>query len=158
MKKFWQLLNSPMVVAVVSIVLFFSVMHWGFRGLTDLFGTKANRQNQIEALGRLQLISFAEAPAVTNRAQKYVGQLRNNSEFIVNDIEGAVCSYDEGGNLIDVISQKLDGVGSLAPRQTREFFVERYNPYEGRQPDIRIEAAKSTIAFVDISVTETETK
>jgi hypothetical protein len=90
-----------------------------------MFDQDQKRRNEIEALGRLQLVSFSEVQTATNAPQKYVGTIRNNSSFIVHDVLAAVCSYDSEGKLSDVLSRKLEGIGSVAPEHKREFYLDR---------------------------------
>ena len=99
MKNLWRLLNTPIVVALLSIAVVGALLNLKLFSLVSRFDEAQKRRSEIEALGRLQIMSFAEVESPTNAPQRYVGKLRNNSSFIVDDIEAAICTYDEAGNL-----------------------------------------------------------
>ena len=157
MNKLWKFVNQPLVVAILSIVIVFVFLFANVFRIFSLFDEDPRRRNEIEALGRLQLVSFAESQTPTNAPQKYVGTLRNNSSFIVHDIEAAICTYDADGELKDVISRKLEGIGALPPDQERKFYVDRTYDWDSRSSHyLRIEADETTISFVATGTTETE--
>lgn len=158
MKKLWEFLNKPLIVAILSIALVLGLLRFGVSGLLSMFDENQKQRDQVEALGHLQVVSFAETETPTNAPQKYVGIVRNNSQFIVHNVEAAICAYDAQGKLIDVISRKLSGIGSIPPEQQREFYVERIGDYEGRTAYTKLEAAKTTIAFVAAEVTKEKEK
>lgn len=156
MSKLWQFVNSPIIVTVIAVVAVFGLMGFGIIRMVSKFGDDPKQRNQIEALGRLQLISFAESDVSTNAPQKYIGKIRNNSSFIVHDVEAAICVYDAENKLTDVISRKLCGIGSIGPEQEREFYVERIYDWDGRADHLKIQGTRTTIAFVAAEVTKTE--
>ena len=157
MKRLWQFLNAPLIVAFISIGLVLGLMALNLHRIFNLFDQSETQRNQIEALGRLQLISFAEAETATNAPQKYVGTIRNNSAFIVRDVKAAVCAYDAQGNLMDVLARDLSAIGSIPPGQQREFYIERINDWgDERTPSAKLSADKTTITFVDTRVTKTK--
>jgi hypothetical protein len=155
MKRLWQILNMPLVVAFLSIVAVFGLLYLNLFRIFSIFDQDHKRRNEIEALGRLQIVSFAEVESPTNAPQKYVGRLRNNSSFIVDEVEAAICAYDTDGKLKDVLSRKLTGIGKVAPDQERDFFVDRTYEWDGRAGEyFRVQAAKTTVSIVAANVTE----
>lgn len=125
MKSIWSFLNSPLIVAGLSILVVTAMIKSCSRDFLPLFGSSERTRREVEALGRLQLLSFNEVEVSTNAPQKFVGTLRKNSRFILERIEGTVCFYNESGRLIDIISNRLSGLGAIAPGESREFYVER---------------------------------
>ena len=157
MKRLWHILNSPLIVATISIALVLGLTRFGIQSLfTGLRGDE-QRQDQVEALGRLELLSFSTAKTPSNVPQKYVGRIRNHSQFILHNIRGTICFYDQEGELIDVISQELSGVGHVPPNATREFYIQRQTHGDGaldEQADLN--TLKMKITFVDLDVTEAQ--
>ena len=155
-KAIWQFLNSPVVVAFLTVLFVVVLFKVGTARLFSPFNTKDTQRDKIEALGRQALISFAEVDVPTNTPQKFVGELRNHSRFIVHNIQGTVCFFGADGELVDVISQRLDGIGSVPPGGSRKFYLVR----EGYRDSFEVpelvkgDGVRSTITFVDLEATE----
>jgi len=109
----WQFLNSPVIVALLTVLFVVAMFNIGTARLFSPFRADDVQRNKIEALGRQELILVSGVNVPTNAPQKFVGEFRNHSRFIVQSIQGTVCFFDVDGKLIDVISKRLDGVGSV---------------------------------------------
>jgi|APTNR8051073442_1049403.scaffolds.fasta_scaffold76318_1 hypothetical protein len=159
MKKAWTFLNSPLIVAFIAVGLLAGLVRLGLADLFSAFDTENSHQNEVTALGRLELISFKEAQVAPNATQKFVGEFKNHSAFIVHNVQGTVCFYDGNGALVDVLSGILSGVGKVPPNESAKFYIEGDANMDGfvEAPTVkRKEGMHSTITFVDLEVTEPE--
>jgi hypothetical protein len=156
MKQLWQFINMPIIVAIISIAVVIGTLRFGLANLFRPFDSDSKRRDQIEALGRLQLISFAEVDVPTNSLQKFVGEFRNNSQFIIENVEATICFYDKTGKLIDLFSHRLSGTGPIPPDGSAKFYTERGSDRDsfGIPESIKGEGVKTTISFVDLEVTK----
>jgi hypothetical protein len=156
-KTIWQFLNSPVIVALLTVLFVVVVFKIGTARLFSPFNADDAQGNKIEALGRQELIFFSGVTVATNAPQKFVGEFRNHSRFIVQNIQGTVCFFDVDGKLIDVISKRLDGVGSVPPGESRKFYLERagYRADLFEVPEVVTrEGVRTTITFVDLEATK----
>jgi hypothetical protein len=157
MKKIWIFLNTPLVVALISIALVAILLSVSVLRLLFAFDEDDKRRREVEAIGRLQLVSFVEAERIPGLPQRYIGMIRNNSSFIMQSIEAAICVYDADGALIDVLSRALEGVGTLEPGAERAFTVDRVYDWDSRvETDIWVQGASTTMTFVATQTTETK--
>lgn len=157
MKKMtWQFLNSPVVVAFLTVLLVVVLFKIGTTRLFSPFDTHGMQRNKVEALGRLELLSFSEVQVPANSPQKFVGEIRNHSRFIVSSIQGTVCFFDATGDLVDVISQQLNGIGAVPPGESRKFYLERKGYRDSFEiPELaKGKGVRTTIAFVYLETTE----
>ena len=164
MKKLWTVLNAPLSVTLIAALFLFLLIRVGSCAADSLFDE--DRKAQINALGRLQLVSFTRVrPSgveLGDRSQdEFVGAVRNNGRVIVHDIQATICFYHVDGRLLRVATGRLAGVGLLGPGEAREFrvnptgrntsFPETLESSEGDPPRV-----KATLVFVDLEVSETE--
>lgn len=155
MKRIWTFLNSPLValllaeIALVALVVFALLRFPLFSG---------EEENRAEALSRLQLISMTPVTNKAGRIEKYIGTVRNNSDYIISNVSVALCLFDAKGNLSDVVRQPLNEVGLLSPKQEAAFSVPMmkdngenvwtvtWTPVEGFKVELR---------FIDLQATKT---
>ncbi len=157
-KKLWLSLNAPLPVGIICILLIAGLIGIGMLWLGRNLREDDERRDEIEALGRLQVLSFAKAGGTGAGPHKYVGKMRNNSRFIVYNVQAAVCAYDANDKLQDVTDCTVQGIGRLAPGQEREFYVERHfrddeEGWGGDEP-LKIEGEKVTINLVATDTAE----
>jgi hypothetical protein len=125
--KIWNGLNSPIVVALLTVsVLAFMFKIWTGT-LFSSFDSDDAWNRRIEALGKLEVVSFGEVELAEKSKRRFVGSVRNHSNFVVADLKGTVCLYDTEGELVDVISRELEGIGSLNPGESSEFYLNDSN-------------------------------
>jgi hypothetical protein len=154
--KIWNGLNSPIVVALVSVfVLAFMFKMWT-GGLFSSFDSDDAWSRRIEALGQQEVISFKEMDLSEKTERRFVGKIRNHSGYVVEDLKGTVCLYDMEGELVDVISRELEGVGSLNPGESSEFYLNQSNYSDSySQPSTSPEGKfRTTIVIVNLSAKE----
>jgi hypothetical protein len=158
MKKAWKLLNSPIIVAFLSIAVVSGMLRLGFMDLFSVFDQDDERRKEADALGRLELVSFSEVQAAPGESQKFVGEFKNHSPFIVQDIQGTICFYNGNGKLIDVLSGPLTGVGKVPPNGSGTFSLSRdFEPIDDSGPSsqpVRGDGVRTTFTFVDLVVIE----
>lgn len=163
MKQAWKLLNSPIIVAFLSIAVVWGMIGFGMMSFFSVFDQDEEERMEANALGRLELVSFSEVETAPGEPQKFVGEFKNHSPFIVHRIEGTICFYNEDGKLIDVLWGPLTGVGKVFPDGSGKFSLSRsFEPIDDSGPSsrpVRGEGIRTTFAFVDlgvIKVTESE--
>ncbi len=151
-KAIWQFLNSPLVVAFLTVLLIVVLFKIGTARIFSPFNPRDTQRSKVEALGRLELISFSEVEVPAETPQKFIGEFRNHSRFIVSSVQGTVCFFGVDGEIVDVISQRLEGIGSVAPGESRKFYLERKgyrDSFEVPEP-VKGAGVRSTITFVDL--------
>jgi hypothetical protein len=152
MKQLWRFINSPVVVVIEGALLLALLGFIGYKSLWGAFTAGDTKKNRIEALSKIEIISFSEAATGPKETQKFIGKLRNHSPFIVKELQGSVCFYSEDGKLIDVFTNPLDGIGTLAPDGNREFSIclRRDRDASGSEP--KVIGYKTEVKLVDATV------
>ena len=157
-KAIWQFLNYPLVVAFLTVLFILVLFRVGAGWIFLRADIEELGRNRIEALGRLELVSFSEVEVPVGNPQKFVGEFRNHSRFVVDNVQGTVCFFSAGGELVDVISRRLEGIGYVAPGESRRFYLERSNDrgsWEVPEPATR-DGVRTTITFVNLDATKAE--
>ena len=110
-----------------------------------------NQASRAQSLPRLQLVQFKEIPGSV--PLKFVGRIRNNSTFVLSDVEVALCFFDANDELLDVVTPDLRGVGLLSPQQETHFAIE-LDPLRNRDIGIteRVESKRHRVElrFIDV--------
>lgn len=150
----WRFLNSRFVSSLCAAVVLLIGIWLSLRPLRNIvLPVEGDNLQRVEALARLQLLSFAEVSTPDGHAQKFVGKVRNNSSALVTSITSAVGFYDENKTLKDLFTERLDGVSLLKPGQEAEFAIVRPNDrgHSGSQP-IKNPSAHAELRFIDVSI------
>jgi hypothetical protein len=158
MKKLWTFLNCPLVVALTVVALTVSAIRYGFSNAVDSLAESTKVNRNLEALGRLELLSLVEAQGDSS---KFVGELKNHSGYPIGSIHGTLCFWDSEGKLVNAYTQGLEGIGDLPAGDSRHFSVERKSSYGGDMSDSEIveptqDFARVTLAFIEVETLPTE--
>jgi len=152
MKQLWQFINAPVIVVLEGTILLALLGFIGYKSLSGAFTGGDTKSNRIEALSKIEIISYSEAPTGPKETQKFIGKLKNHSPFIVKELQGSVCFYSEEGKLIDVFTNPLEGIGTLAPDGTREFSISVRGDRDISDSKPKITAYKTEVKLVDAAV------
>jgi hypothetical protein len=152
--RIWRFLNSPLIAALIAVVVMLVVTWFGLRPLvaiSRMFDT--NDMQRVDTLAHLQLLSFKEIPTSADQAQKFVGRIRNNSDQLVTGITGAVSFYDDDKLLKDLFTQRLDAVSLLKPQQEADFVMVRSSERDASGGGlVKTSASHIELRFVDVNV------
>lgn len=154
--RFGRFLNSRFVSALCAATVLLAGAWVGVRPLRNFFAFREGENfRQVEALARLQLMSFSEVSTPDDHVQKFVGKIRNNSSALVTSVTGAVGFYDETKTLKDLFTGRLEGVSLLKPGEEVEFAIVRSNERSqaGSKP-VKTVSSHVELKFVDIAIAE----
>ena len=154
MKKIWSFINTPVIVAIESALFVALLGFIAYKSLLAAFLGGDTRDHRIEALSKIDVVSFSEAPANPKENQKFIGTLKNHSPFIVTEIQGSVCFYSKEGKLIDVFTNPLQGIGTLEPGGSREFSILLTRGGEASSVGLNVIGFKTEVKLVDAKVEE----
>jgi len=154
MKHLWTFLNSPLVVALTVVFLTVSAIRYGFSNAVDSLAESTKVNRNLEALGRLELISLVEAQG---NPRKFVGELKNHSRYPIGSIHGTLCFWNSEGELVNAYTQNLEGVGDLPAGDSRHFSIKRQSDYGGDMSDSgavepTLDFARVTLAFIEVEI------
>ena len=152
--RIWRILNSRFIASLCAVVVLIGAAWVGLGALSGLSLFNNDDFQRVDTLAHLQLLSFAEIPTSEDRAQKFVGRVRNNSTNLVTSITGAVGFYDDTKTLKDLFTERLDAISLLKPGEEADFVIVRH---EGRESanakPTKTNAPHTELRFVDVSIT-----
>lgn len=152
MKTIWAFLNAPVIVAFEAAILMAVLVVLGFRNISKALNADNTRSNRIVALSKIEIVSFSEAPTSPAEPQKFIGTIKNHSSFILREISGSACFYSEDGKLTNVFTNRLDGIGTLAPDGSREFALELRRDRDSAGSEPKIAGFKMELKIVDVEI------
>lgn len=152
MKRIWAFLNAPVIVVTEAAILLGILGFSGFRQVSKAFDTDDTRTHRIEALSKIELVSFSEVVTGAGQAQKFIGTIRNHSSYILKGLTGSVCFYSEDGRLTDVFTEPLDGIGTLGPNGSREFSISLGGDRDASSDGPKAAGVKVEVKIVDVVI------
>lgn len=156
MRKLWTFVNSPLVAVLIGVVALVGTTYMIVSNLSVWSLFSRDDQRRADALSRMEIRTMEMTTNMNGRIDRCVGTLRNNSSYIVSDIDIALCLFDATNHLSDVVRQRVVTVGLMAPGKEAHFSVpvlkdngEAAWPADWRTTDGRIE-----LRFIDLRASE----
>lgn len=141
-----------MIVAFEASIFLAVLGVLGFQKISKALNADDTRANRIVALSEIEIVSFSEAPTSPAEARKFIGTIRNHSPFILRELTGSACFYSEDGKLTNVFTNRLDGIGTLAPDGSREFALELRQDRDSSGSEPKIAGCKIELKIVDVVI------
>ncbi|WFB35498.1 hypothetical protein P3T73_15200 [Kiritimatiellota bacterium B12222] len=152
--KIWKGLNSPVVVALLTVLLLTFMFKVWTADLFSSFDTEDQWERRIEALGRQEVMSFKEVAFNEKSERRFVGEVHNHSDYVVENLQGTVCLYNSEGEIVDVMSGELEGLEPLLPGQSSKFFLSEWSSSSDSYSEPSLSPKgdfRSTLVIVDLS-------